>query len=755
MDKPEQERLAELRAIKAKKKAELETKRHQEILESNKSVSDAVATLKEIVLEDRQKSTEALSKQLEELKTVANFTPAIEALEKALNAKVGEMAEAMSGMAVDNTDVIEALSGLAVTYEQNRFDPEMFSQLPKDYLPMRRVIRLSSGNYVFDDQPTSSGASIAAFGQPSSSNNGGTGDASAAKQDEQTGVLEQIAENTANITLQADDIDLNTDQIEEKLDIIASQQQQNGLTNDELRAFPVVVDDGHPDPQTDALTDDQLRAAPVPVSGTITLDEATLAALETITVMVSSGEIALDAATLAALENIVVSGTVELGATTLAALENITATVSGTVALDSATLTALENITATISGTVTVDTNLEEVLTDGTQLTRLKANGSVVDTENPLPIAGTFTDESGVPYSEANPLPVDVQNLTVEELNVAFPPSVVSTVNTTSTPLGADEVFTGEWEDVTQYSGITATLITDQASAVNGAKVQFSSDGIDIISEQAATVPPNIPLSFTFPPAAKYFRVIYTNGPIAQTVLEAQILYSYITPSENLMPIGSQTTDLYTATTTLSHLKVRTSTGEWVPLAAADDGKLQLDIVQPTTPDDTQPVSGTVALDSGTLSALETTTADRGSGWVDPQTNALTDAELRAAPVPVDTGLDQPTTPTDTQPIADVNKMDAILYRERLSASDTLTPSTGKRLKILKIQVIQSPDNSTANPITITMASQAHTENATGKIFDGWVGSDSTEVIGDVDEAATITAGNSNPVSVLINYKEI
>ena len=101
------------------------------------------------------------------------------------------------------------------------------------------------------------------------------------------------------------------------------------------------------------LTDTQLRASPVPVNGTITLDAATLAALETINAIVS-GTVALDSTSLAALENIIVSGTVALDSATLAALESVTAVVSGTVALDSATLAALENITATISGSVAV-----------------------------------------------------------------------------------------------------------------------------------------------------------------------------------------------------------------------------------------------------------------------------------------------------------------------------------------------------------------------------------------------------------------
>lgn len=41
--------------------------------------------------------------------------------------------------------------------------------------------------------------------------------------------------------------------------------------------------------QKDALTDTQLRAAPVPVSGTVSLDEASLIALENVTVNVEAG----------------------------------------------------------------------------------------------------------------------------------------------------------------------------------------------------------------------------------------------------------------------------------------------------------------------------------------------------------------------------------------------------------------------------------------------------------------------------------
>lgn len=86
-----------------------------------------------------------------------------------------------------------------------------------------------------------------------------------------------------------------------------------GLTDAELRATPIDVNAVVT--VTDALTDAELRASPVPVSGTMALDAPTLAALETITVLIQAGQV------------------VGLDAGTLAALENITATISGSVAV--------------------------------------------------------------------------------------------------------------------------------------------------------------------------------------------------------------------------------------------------------------------------------------------------------------------------------------------------------------------------------------------------------------------------------------
>lgn len=169
-------------------------------------------------------------------------------------------------------------------------------------------------------------------------------------------------------------------------------------------------------------------------------------------------------------------------------------------------------------------------------------------------------------------------------------------------------------------------------------------------------------------------------------------------------------------------------------------------------------------------------------GHPDPQTDSLTDAELRAAPVPVDTGLTIPTPQTDAltddelraAPVVvddghvdpqtdaltntelraapvqtvDNNKQDVMFYAQVLTSSTTLSPSAGKALKIVKVQVLQNPDNETSNRVTLGFTS-------TGDFFTGWVVSDSSEVIGDVDEDLTITLASSAPISVIMRYKEI
>lgn len=105
---------------------------------------------------------------------------------------------------------------------------------------------------------------------------------------------------------------------------------------------------------------------------------------------------------------------------------------------------------------------------------------------------------------------------------------IVSVVNSTSTPLAANATFTGTLEEVSDYASISVQIFTDQASATSGFKPQYSSDGTnwdDGDSYSIAITPAGNGKFFSFPPQAKYFRMIYTNGATLQTAFRMQTVF--------------------------------------------------------------------------------------------------------------------------------------------------------------------------------------------------------------------------------------
>jgi hypothetical protein len=71
---------------------------------------------------------------------------------------------------------------------------------------------------------------------------------------------------------------------------------------------------------------------------------------------------------------------------------------------------------------------------------------------------------------------------------VAVAPGHVSTANSTDVALLAEGVFTGVWEEVTNFGVLVITLKSDVASATNGLVIQFSSNGTDVDSVDEYTV---------------------------------------------------------------------------------------------------------------------------------------------------------------------------------------------------------------------------------------------------------------------------
>jgi len=153
-------------------------------------------------------------------------------------------------------------------------------------------------------------------------------------------------------------------------------------------------------------------------------------------------------------------------------------------------------------------------------------------------------DESGNIINDGNPLAVKVGDGTdyadiipVDGYNglVAVAPGHVSTDNSTSTVLDVDEVYTGTWEDVTNFGVIVLTVNASHASATDGLMMEFSSDGTNIDSDDSFTIPATTGKTFSFQTANKYYRVKYTNGGTLQTYFRLQTVLKpyYVKPSSH------------------------------------------------------------------------------------------------------------------------------------------------------------------------------------------------------------------------------
>lgn len=110
----------------------------------------------------------------------------------------------------------------------------------------------------------------------------------------------------------------------------------------------------------------------------------------------------------------------------------------------------------------------------------------------------------------------------------AAPDSLISTLNSTTTPLGAGATFTGVGEDVSQFGCVSVILDADQDSAVAGYKFQWSVDNtnwLDMLQiPRQFTVGQVLP-SHIIPIKAQYFRIIYNNGATLQGFFRLQTIY--------------------------------------------------------------------------------------------------------------------------------------------------------------------------------------------------------------------------------------
>lgn len=109
---------------------------------------------------------------------------------------------------------------------------------------------------------------------------------------------------------------------------------------------------------------------------------------------------------------------------------------------------------------------------------------------------------------------------------VAQENGVVSVGNSTTANLGLSGVFTGAWEDTSEFSTLMISVFSSHVSATDGLTVQQSSDGVNPDITDSYSIPATTGKTFSFGVAARFYRLVYTNGETATSSLRIQTLFS-------------------------------------------------------------------------------------------------------------------------------------------------------------------------------------------------------------------------------------
>lgn len=103
---------------------------------------------------------------------------------------------------------------------------------------------------------------------------------------------------------------------------------------------------------------------------------------------------------------------------------------------------------------------------------------------------------------------------------------VVSSLNSSSTNLALNAVFTGTGEDVTIFANVKISIFSSGVSAIDGLQIQQSPNNIDWDASDTYTIPATTNRAFSVPVNNKFFRIVYTNGAVATTSFRLQVIYN-------------------------------------------------------------------------------------------------------------------------------------------------------------------------------------------------------------------------------------
>jgi hypothetical protein len=114
----------------------------------------------------------------------------------------------------------------------------------------------------------------------------------------------------------------------------------------------------------------------------------------------------------------------------------------------------------------------------------------------------------------------------------------VSEGNSTSTPLAAGAVFTGEAIEALPFANVSVQVFSSHTSAVDGLQIQYSTNGVNWDSSDRYTVAANMGESIGGGVTARFVRVVYTNGATAQTAFRLQTILHPFAPKPSSHRVG-------------------------------------------------------------------------------------------------------------------------------------------------------------------------------------------------------------------------
>lgn len=165
----------------------------------------------------------------------------------------------------------------------------------------------------------------------------------------------------------------------------------------------------------------------------------------------------------------------------------------------------LNNISGTVSLPTTASTST--IQTNGAQKTQIVDGSGNIATIKAASTSAIATDSALV-------VAISPNNTITN--------AIIDSSNSTSISLTANSTFTGSFINCSGFSTLSVLIFTDQSSATNGLTVQYSSDGVNIDDNDSYSIVASNGQQFSFGLSSKFYRIVYTNGTVNQTVLRLQ-----------------------------------------------------------------------------------------------------------------------------------------------------------------------------------------------------------------------------------------